>query len=236
MITHTLVTALGPEDLDDGDDGRRRRGKAIAFVVPIKKTRLGYSVPSQSHSGHHTVNLDDEPFCTCPDFEERAKPCKHIYAVKYSIMRDEGLASPEPRTEVPVKYGRDWAAYNKAQTHEGDHFVTLLRELCDTVEMPIHVNGRPRLPISDMLFAVTYKAYSTMSTRRFMSDVRDAETKGLMDCLPSTTTVFRYMEDPGLTPLLHGLIERSALPLRTVEVDFAADSSGFSTQNLSPLV
>ena len=106
----------------------------------------------------------------------------------------------------------------------------LLRELCDTVEQPPHTNGRPRLPISDMLFSVTYKVYSTMSTRRFMSDIRDADTKGILSYVPSPTTVFRRMEDPALTPLLKDLIERSALPLREVEVDFAPDSSGFATK------
>ena len=230
MITQTLVTALGPEDPDDGYAGRRKRGTAIAAVVPIRKTRLGYLISSQSHSGNHVVNLDDGPVCSCPDFEERQQPCKHVYAVQYAIMRDEGLDDEVPEIkDVPVKHVRAWSNYYRAQTNEGAHFVTLLRELCNTVEQPPHTNGRPRLPISDMLFSVAFKVYSTMSTRRFMSDIRDAETKGLMDCLPSTTSVFRYFEDPALTPLLKSLIQQSALPLREVEHDFAVDSSGFAT-------
>ncbi len=32
-----------------------------------------------------------------------------------------------------------------------------------------------------------------------------------------------------MTPVLHGLISRSSMPLRSVETDFAVDSSGFST-------
>ena len=234
MITHEVVTALGPEDPDDGDAGRRKRGKAIAALVTIGKNKLGYKVPAQSGSGSYVVNIDDESYCSCPDFEERQRPCKHIYAVQYVIMRDEGLGdgADDGALEieaVPVKYERDWSIYNKAQVNEGDHFVRLLRELCNTVEQPPHTNGRPRLPISDMLFSVGYKVYSTMSTRRFMSNIRDAETKGLMACLPSTTTIFRYMESAELTPLLKALIEWSALPLREVEVDFAPDSSGFAT-------
>ena len=232
MITSTVVMALGPEDPDDGDAGRRKRGKAIAALVTIGKNKLGYAIPSQSGAGSHTVNLGDEnsPFCTCPDFEERQKPCKHIYAVRYAIMRDEGLDDDTPEIkDVPVKYGQSWSAYYRAQVNEGADFVRLLRELCGTVEQPPHTNGRPRLPISDMLFSVAYKVYSTMSTRRFMSDIRDAETKGLMDCVPSCTSVFRYMEDAALTPLLKSLIQQSALPLREVEHDFALDSSGFAT-------
>ena len=37
---------------------------------------------------------------------------------------------------------------------------------------------------------------------------------------------------PTLTPVLKSLIEQSALPLKAVETDFAADASGFSTSVL----
>ena len=45
------VTALGPEDPDDGDQGPQMRGMAIAAKVHIEKTRIGYKVPSQSGNG-----------------------------------------------------------------------------------------------------------------------------------------------------------------------------------------
>ena len=64
-----IITALGPNDPDDGEAGRQQRGMAIAAVVPIQKNRLGYQVPSQSGNGSYVVSVDDEPFCTCPDFE-----------------------------------------------------------------------------------------------------------------------------------------------------------------------
>ena len=67
----TLVTALGPDDPDDGATGRQNRGVAIAAKVRIEKNRLGYKVPSQSGNGSYVVNTDDTPFCTCPDFERR---------------------------------------------------------------------------------------------------------------------------------------------------------------------
>ena len=62
-----------------------------------------------------------------------------------------------------------------------------------------------------------------------MTDFRDAQAKGQLDKPPSFTSTFRYLENPDLTPLLKSLIEQSALPLRSVETDFAVDSSGFST-------
>jgi len=41
--------------------------------------------------------------------------------------------------------------------------------------------------------------------------------------------VFRYVESEALTPYLYELITLSAQPLKSVESDFAVDTSGFST-------
>ena len=41
--------------------------------------------------------------------------------------------------------------------------------------------------------------------------------------------MFRYFESEALTPYLYELIKLSAQPLKSVESDFAVDSSGFST-------
>ena len=68
------VTALGPDAIDDGDAGRQQRGMAIAALTPVVKNKLGYKVPSQSGRGSYVVNLDGEPFCTCPDFEKHQQP------------------------------------------------------------------------------------------------------------------------------------------------------------------
>ena len=62
-----------------------------------------------------------------------------------------------------------------------------------------------------------------------MSDLRNAHDRGLLDMVPSFTSVFRYLENPGLTPILRDLIQQSALPLKAVESDFAVDSTGFAT-------
>ena len=162
-----------------------------------------------------------------------------VYAIvdtESSDYRGDG-ERVQPATESLKKrptYPRDWPAYNAAQTHEQELFLRLLRDLCDTVPQPpsIHGNpcpGRPRLPISDVLFALGVKVFSTMSTRRVMSDVRDAKAKGQIDYVPSPTSIFRYMEDASLTPHLSSLVGQSSLPLKAIESDFAADASGFST-------
>jgi len=225
-----IPTALSPGDPDDGDAGRQMRGMAIAARVRIEKNRIGYKVPSQSGNGSYVVNLDDEPFCSCPDFEKRQERCKHIYAVEFTIQREERPdgTTIETRT-VRVTYRQDWPAYNAAQVHEQEMFGQLLRELCDTISQPPQGMGRPRLPLSDMMFAVGTKVYSTMSGRRAMTDVRNAQANGQLDKTPSFNSVLGYLKKPEMTPLLKSLIEQSAAPLKALETDFAADSSGFST-------
>ena len=223
-----LVTALGPNDPDDGDEGRQQRGLAIAALAPIRSDRFGYKVPSQSGNGSYLVNLEYGPYCTCPDFEKHARACKHVYAVQILLQHEEMPDGSVVETRS-VRVSQPWSAYNDAQVHEGDIFRVLLRELVDGVEQPPQLSGRPRLPLSDMLYGMGLKVYSTQSTRRAMSDIRDAVAAGRMEAEPSFSTPIRYFERPDVTPVLRDLIVASALPLRDLEVDFAIDSSGFSS-------
>lgn len=226
------ILALGPNDPDDGDEGRRQRGVGIAALVPIQKVALGYKVPSQSGKGTYIVNIDGEPFCSCPDFERRHEACKHVYAVECLIHREERPDGTATETHaMRVTYAQNWAAYNQAQMYEQDHFASLLRELCEMVPEPEYQRGRPRLPIADVLFGMGLKVYSTFSNRRAMSALRNARDKGLLENVPSTASTYRAMEDPALERVLRDLIIASAQPLQSVEIDFALDSSGFSTNS-----
>jgi transposase len=208
-----------------------QRGLAIANSNTVKKNKLGWKVPSQSGNGTYIVNMDNgEPFCTCQHFETTHKKCQHIYAVEFIVQREQQPDGTEIVTEaMRVTYAQDWPVYNEAQTHERERFVVLLKDLCDGIPQPEYRFGRPRLPLSDVIFGLVYKSYTTMSGRRFMSDIREAEAKELVTKFPSFTSNARYLENPELTPLLKTLIEQSASPLRAIETDFAVDSSGFST-------
>ena len=212
-------------------DAREERGLQIAEHSKITKTPVGWKVPSQSGNGTYIVSLDHgHPFCTCPDFESRSQPCKHIHAVEFTIQKETKPDGTETVTHsMKVTCTQEWPAYDNAQMHEEERFVELLRDLCNGISQPEYGFGRPRLPLADVVFGVTYKAYSTMSGRRFMSSLREAETKKLVTKAPSFASNARYLENPELTPILKSLIEQSASPLRAVETDFAVDSSGFST-------
>ncbi len=212
-----------------------REQKALAIAAFTKLTRKGdtWLVPSQSSAKKYTVTPDpNSPQCSCPDFEARQARCKHIFAVEYTIQREQTSDGQTVITEsvrvTRKTYRQDWPNYNKAQANEKSHFLAFLYELCSKVEEPIQTKGRPRLPLADILFAVTYKVYSTMSSRRFQSDMRDALQKGYVSKLPSFNSIFDYLQMESLTPYLKQLITESSLPLKSVEQDFAVDSSGFS--------
>ena len=226
-----LITALGPNDPDDGDLGHQQRGIAIAAIAPIRPDRFGFRVPSQSGNGSYLVNTEHGPYCTCPDLEKREQACKHYYAVQVWQQREQhpdGTTIEVVETKQ-VRVSKPWSAYNAAQVHEGDMFAVLLRELCNTVPQPPQLMGRPRMPLSDMIYAMATKVYSNRSTRRAMSEIRSAVAAGRMDVEPSFSTPIRYFERPDVTPVLRRLIQQSALPLRDIEHDFAIDSSGFAS-------
>jgi uncharacterized Zn finger protein len=176
-------------------DAREERGKQIAQSGLVKRAKADHTwrVPSQSGPGQYSVNLAniEEPVCTCPDFEERRQPCKHIYAVAYTVVRKQSADGTTTVIETLTvarqrkTYPQNWPAYNAAQTNEQDKFQELLRELCAGIAEPItQRRGRPSLPLSDVVFATTFKVYSTVSGRRFMSDLRQSHTT-----IPFSTTL-----------------------------------------------
>ena len=108
-----------------------------------------------------------------------------------------------------------------------------LAEVCKNIPEPIQTMGRPRLPLCDMIFAATFKIFSTVSGRRFISDLNDAQAKGYLSKTPHFNSIFYYLELESLTPLLRELITKSALPLKAIESDFAVDSSGFGSSQFA---
>jgi transposase len=226
---------------------RKERGLAIAARCKITKNGETWQVPSQSgYAPVYFVKPDPtSPSCTCPDFEKREAKCKHIYAVEIVVERETSETTTTnangdtttTTTEVvtvtkKVTYGQDWEAYNKAQTQEKAIFQKLLADLCgNIVEPPAKANGGLRNSYSDMLFAIVFKVYSTVSGRRFMTDLNEAREKGYITKTCHFNSVFNYLEMPNLTSVLQEMIKHSSLPLKALERDFAVDSSGFSTCN-----
>ena len=190
----SFLTALGPSDPDDGE------ADATLCRCSHSENRLGYQVPSQSGNGSYVVSVDDEPFCTCPDFEKHQQPCKHIYAVEFIIQREERPDGTTVETKaVRVTYSQDWPAYNAARFTKGTTSPGCSGNCaipCPSRLRPLDAHAAPRR------YAVCRwpQVYSTMSGRRAMADFFNAQDSSLFDKMPSFAITFRYMEDPALAP------------------------------------
>jgi transposase len=196
-----------------------------------------WTVPSQTNpSLRYKVNPSQlNPSCECASWELNRQPCKHIRAVRHLLDRQITGEAPLPVPPRPPRptYGQQWSEYNAAQSHEKDHFQELLADLCSGIPEPPSKGGlkggRPPILLRDAVFASVFKVYSTFSARRFSSDLREAANRGHITRELSFNAAWKTLQKPAVTPILHELIRRSSLPLRSVEVDFAVDSTGFGT-------
>ncbi|OLE54056.1 MAG: hypothetical protein AUG51_10140 [Acidobacteria bacterium 13_1_20CM_3_53_8] len=209
---------------------RQIKGLHIAASSHIQQDGKLWIVPSQTSNRKYTVRYGrKEQTCTCPDFESRRRPCKHIHAVYAHLHPTQITQIPElPRKPT---YKQAWHEYNKAQTNEKAKFQELLYELCRGIEsLPKKPGaGRTRLPLGEMIFAVVFKVYSLISGRRFISDLKETQRRGYISRCPHFNSIFNYLELEEMTDCLTSLISQSSLPLKAIEQDFAVDSSGFST-------
>jgi hypothetical protein len=222
-------------------DARQQRGMVIAATCRTVKQTKGdiWNVPSQQngHTPYH-VNIKAKK-CSCLDHVEGGYKCKHIWAAEIVYQREfefneDGSVTITETEVVALKavrkttYQQNWPAYDAAQINEKSTFQTLLRDLCTGIVEPQNVMGRPRIPVADAIFAAVFKVYSTVSGRRYMSDLHDAHEKGHLSRLPAKSSVFAVLESESTTDVLKALIAESALPLKALEEHFSCDSSGFS--------
>lgn len=213
---------------------RELRGIELAKRYKLTKENGVWSVPSASKSIKYTVDLRRKQ-CTCPDYEIRRVICKHIFAVKHreelliveKLTYEEIVNYPNPEPPRPT-YPQNWKAYNQSQTTEKIEFQKLLSMLCKGIGEPSQTNGRPRLPLEDMIFSCVFKVYSTFSGRRFTTDLSEATQKGFISKTPHFNSVLRYFDKEMLTPYLEMMIAESSLPLAALEENFAIDASGLS--------
>lgn len=214
-------------------ESRESKGLAMAASVQPHRQSNVYVVPSQSGGKTYTVDLSaDPPTCTCPDYAERRRECKHIFAARFAVQREGGETLPDPpQTAKRPTYKQAWREYNLSQTRERAYFIELLYQLCSLIEEAEKPKGRgrPPAPFPDLVFSACLKIYGCISGRRNQSDLDEAFRRGYLSKRVRYNTLFKYLELECLTPIIQQLITESSLPLKAVETDFALDSSGFST-------
>jgi transposase len=219
-------------------DAREQRGLIIAATCRLNRTDDGtWLVPSQSQEqAIYHVNLETKA-CTCLDCVDGGFVCKHYYAASIVHKREvlpngqmietKSITLTEKRT-----YKQNWSAYNVAQKTEKRRLQILLHNLCrnlpDRERLPNARGPKPHVT-RDAVFAMAFKVYCGFSSRRFSSDLLEAYEKGYTTRPVGGTKVCTFFQDAYFTPILKNLIGISASPLRSVETQFAIDSSGFGT-------
>jgi len=216
---------------------RQQRGQTIAETMPVSKMGAEWVVPSQTGKGVYIVGKDEHgnAHCQCPDFGNLGVKCKHIFAVEFKLktaVAKDGTVTVTKSVTVTEKvtYKQDWPAYDRAQAREKDRIQELLFDLCRDLEEPENTaRGRRPHTVKDSVFSMVFKVYSTVSARRFSCDLSEAHKRGYLSAEVPGIKVCKFMENAELTPILKVLIAKSAAPLKSVETDFAVDSSGFSS-------
>jgi transposase len=234
--SHFRVPALS----DQGErsvNTREQKALELADRGRVVKRPNGWLVYALHTSEKYFVSIAPTT-CSCPDWDLRQEPCKHILAVQITLTREvNGEPIERPTETLPVKYPRktysqDWPNYDAAQQSEKKEFQCLLSDLCSMIPQPEPKGGakggRPPARLSDVIFASVFKVYCGLSGRRFAINLGEAKERGFISSTVHHSTIARCLEDPETTPLLIGLIETSALPFKAIETEFAVDSSGFS--------
>jgi len=102
------------------------RGYAIISKgdVPQKIDENTFTIPSQNGNGEYTVTKGNKWKCSCPDYKERNKDCKHIHAVKFYLefnkkvkIKNQGKVKNRP--SCPYCNCEETVGWNKRQTMNG---------------------------------------------------------------------------------------------------------------------
>ena len=210
---------------------RKQRGYEIAKTSRIEKTDKGWKVPSQSGGGHYIVISNGfGAECNCPDHELRKCKCKNIWAVELIVTKQIDQDGNVTITKTIRKtYSQDWKNYNLSQQREKELFMKLLADITNRIQQPAYTFGRPENQLGDSVYSMVFKVYSTFSSRRFTTDMELAKEQGFIEKITPRSSMSDCFKKKEITPLLAQIVQLTSLPLRTVEKDYAIDSTGFGT-------
>ncbi|HLD05558.1 MAG TPA: DDE-type integrase/transposase/recombinase [Candidatus Nanoarchaeia archaeon] len=102
------------------------RGYAIISKgdTPKQIDAKTFTIPSQHGNGEYNVTIGRKATCTCPDFKDRRKDCKHIHAVKFYLdfnqkVKTENKGIVTERQACPYCQSTDTIGYGKRHTKQG---------------------------------------------------------------------------------------------------------------------
>ena len=220
--------------MEQQTETRKIKGIEIAKTSRIVKNEKGqWKVPSQSGAGFYMVESNGfGASCNCPDHELRKCKCKHIWAVELIVTKEiDNEGNVTITRTIRKTYSQDWKNYNLAQEKEKELFMKFLSDITGRIRQPAYNFGRPNNTLSDSVYSMVFKVYSTFSGRRFASDMQTAKENGFVEKKIPRSSMFDCFNKKEVTPLLAQIVQITSLPLRTIEKDFAIDSTGFGTSN-----
>lgn len=216
-------------------DPRQHRGLVLAQTKRIKALPGGkWVVPSQTGRGTYVVDVEERS-CQCEDHQLRLVKCKHLWAISYArhqVVALDGTTTTTETMKVSYTPREGWAAYNAYQMSEKDKVRALLHGLCSGIHTPPQVGrGRPRIPLSDIVYSGIIRVFTGFSGRRATTDMADCLALGHLSRVPAYNTVFDHFADSALTPLLETLVQESAAPIADIDIEraYGVDASGFTT-------
>lgn len=102
------------------------RGYAIISKgdTPKRIDAKTFTIPSQNGNGEYTVKIGKKYSCSCPDFQDRKKDCKHIHAVRFYLdfnkkVKIENKGIVKQRSFCPYCNSEDTIGYGKRKTNNG---------------------------------------------------------------------------------------------------------------------
>jgi transposase len=216
----------------------RAQEMLLTGVRPAETSTPGeYLVPSQSGKGFYRVKgigiPEREETCECQDYLDRKVPCKHIHLMRLWLREPDPTGcstsappSPSRRTK------RDFGLYDRAQLAQGRIGRLLLRDLSNGFPEPFkdpRLAGRKSVPLRDQAFCAVQRSYYGASLRD-SHDLRQwAVEKELLEDAHSYSLVSHFLCREDITPGLHDMLVRSAIPLIGLENSCAIDSTGLRT-------
>ncbi len=174
-------------------DLRELKALEIAARSRITFDGSAWVVPSRSTSGTYRVAIGAGPSCSCEDFQLRKLPCKHVVAARLVCERDHGGMAPTIVVDaVPKKptYKQKLAPLQSSPTDERDRFRVLLFGVLRGLKEPEQPKtGRRRTLLQTMIYASALKVFTTLSSRRFAGELKDAHGRGYPSHLMNSVSV-----------------------------------------------
>lgn len=129
-------------------------------------------------------------------------------------------------------YSRDWSLYEKACSQEKLMFFKILKDAVDylMIDYKYQGHGRPSAYHADIVKSLCIKTYSQYSSWIAESELKIAQTMGVIDEVYKRSTLNKYMQNKKVTEILNRLYKVIAYPLSEVEMYFAADATGISNK------